>query len=63
MERSDDTPAEQRGQTAGREQAAPPGEFVCERLLADCERFLREARRLSEARNNVVHPLTGSRSR
>jgi hypothetical protein len=41
----------------------PPGEFVSQRLLDDCERFLRETRRMSEARENMITGLAGLRFR
>jgi hypothetical protein len=52
--RSQESPAVRLQQTAGQARTYPAGEFVSERLLADCERFLRDTRRMSEARKNAI---------
>lgn len=62
MDRPDDTAAMRGQRVANATLSDPRGEFVDESLLADCERFLEEARRLSITRKNVIHPSPGIRS-
>jgi len=55
VERPDERcPAVRGQQTADRAHTDPPGEFLSERLQADCERFLRDTRRMSEARKTMT---------
>jgi hypothetical protein len=55
--RSHEDPAV-RVQQAAEERTDPAGEFVSKHLLADCERFLRDTRRMSEARKSALTSST-----